>query len=380
MVAFLSTALKPLNPHVHTEGECCPWCEQTIPNDRLAEISSRIEAKERERTSELTARLKEQFAREKNAADAKAQTVHKADLEAARAEARTAAEKSAEEKLTAAETSRAAALKDVETLKAAHEATLKTHAEELRLVLDKEKIAAVLAEQAKAFDERQKFQQKIIEMQRQLENKTAQDLGDGPEVNLFEALKAEFPEDRISRVDKGVSGADVIHDIHHNGRAVGRIVYDSKNRNAWRNEYVTKLRQDQVEAKADHAVLASKVFPAGVRELHHQDGVLVISPPRVLVLAALLRKHVVQTHALRMSNEARSHKTEALYAFIMSERFTHLVASIDTNADDIGDLDRKEEKAHQAVWKRRAELIRTIQRAHADLASEIERIIGTRAE
>lgn len=374
MSAMHAPAHHALGSHRHVAGECCPWCDQPIPNDKLAEISGRIEAREREHAGELTARLKEQFAREKREAEAKA----KAELETAREQARAAAVAAVQERLSAVETAKTAAEAQVQALKASQEALLKAREADLRQALEVEKLAAVQAEQAKAFEANQKFQGKIADMQRQLENKTAQELGDGAEVDLFETLKAEFPEDRISRVEKGAAGADIVHDIHHNGRQCGRIVYDAKNRNAWRNEYVTKLRQDQAEANADHAVLASKVFPSGVRELHIQDGVLVVAPGRVLVLAALLRRHVIQTHGLRLSNEARSEKTEALYAFIMSERCTHLLSSIDTHADDMVDLDRKEEKAHQANWKRRAELIRNVQRAHGDLTSEIERIIGTR--
>jgi hypothetical protein len=37
---------------------------------------------------------------------------------------------------------------------------------------------------------------------RALENKTAEELGEGAEVDLFESLKSEFPEDNIRRVPK----------------------------------------------------------------------------------------------------------------------------------------------------------------------------------
>ena len=104
---------------------------------------------------------------------------------------------------------------------------------------------------------------------------------------------------------------------------------------------------------------------------------VVVAPARVVVIAALLRRHVIQTHALRLSNEARSQKTASLYDFIMSERCTHLMTSIEQQADDMSELDRGEEKSHQTIWKRRAELIRNVQRAHGDLTSEIESIIGT---
>lgn len=243
--------------HRHIDADRCPWCDQAIPNERLAEISSRIEAREQERSSEISARLKEQFVRERREAEAKA----KAELEAALIKVKSDHEAAVKEQLAAVAADKAEAERQLQLLRSTQEAQLKAREVELRQVIEAEKTAAVLAEQAKAFDANQKFQGKIAELQRQLENKTAQELGDGAEIDLFEVLKAEFPEDRISRVDKGVAGADIVHDVHHNGRQVGRIVYDAKNRNAWRNEYVSKLRLDQAEARADHAVLASKVFP-----------------------------------------------------------------------------------------------------------------------
>jgi hypothetical protein len=372
--------VSPPSPHQpHGAGERCPACDQPIPIELSEEVRSRIA----DREQRVRASIEEQLARDKAAAEARANAAievarreAEAAIAAAREEARAAAEAAQRARLEEAESARRTAEAEVMSLRERQEALVAERIGLARESLEKEKLAAIQAEQARAFDEKQKFQSKIAELQRQLENKTSQDLGEGPEADLFELLKAEFPEDRITRVEKGAAGADVIQDINHNGRPCGRIVYDSKNRSAWRNEYVSKLRADQIDAKADHAVLASKVFPAGVRELHIQDGVLVAAPGRVLVLSHLLRKHVVQTHALRAGNEARAQKTEALYAFIMSERCTQLLGTIDLQAGELVELDRKEERAHQATWKKRAELIRSVQRAHGDITFEIDRIIG----
>ena len=73
---------------------------------------------------------------------------------------------------------------------------------------------------------------------------------------------------------------------------------------------------------------------------------------------------------------ARAEKSAALYNFILSERCRQLLGTVETQADDLVDLDRKEERAHQALWKRRGELIRSVQRANGDLTFEIDRIIG----
>jgi hypothetical protein len=348
MAALHETALSAAN--AQSQSERCPWCEQEIPHAKFAEISSRIAAKEREQHALLAARLREEVARERAGLEARA-----------REEGRQAAAAEIEARLAAAEAARAAALAELEAQREA---------------LEREKAAAVLAEQARAFEERQKLQEKVIGLQKQLENKTAQELGEGPEVDLFEQLRGVFEGDRIRRVQKGTQGADVVHEVVHKGRVCGKIVYDSKNRNSWKSEFVVKLRADQMAERAEHAVLSSNKFPAGAQQLYVQDGVIVAHPARVLVLAELLRRHIVETHELRISNEEREEKTAALYAFITSDRCRQLFASLESTAVKLLELDVAEEKAHRTTWERRNKLIRSVQKAHGDLAFEIERVLG----
>jgi hypothetical protein len=165
--------------------------------------------------------------------------------------------------------------------------------------------------------------------------------------------------------------------VIHNGKECGRIIYDSKNHNAWRYEFVTKLAADQMAAKAEHAILSTRKFPTGTRHLHVQDGVILASPSRVVAVIQIVRQHLVQTHTLRLSNEARSQKTAALYSFITSERCTDLFARIDTHTDDLLEMQVKEKKAHDLTWKRQGELLRSVQKVRAELCNEIESIIGT---
>jgi hypothetical protein len=194
---------------------------------------------------------------------------------------------------------------------------------------------------------------------------------------LFEQLRNAFEGDRIRRVGKGINGADVIHEIVHKGRTCGKIIYDSKNRNAWQNEFANKLRADKLAERADHAVLSSNKFPKGVQQLHNQDGVIVAHPARILALAEILRRNILQTHELRIGNEEREQKTVALYAFITSERCKQLLDLIDAQAVKMLELDATEEKAHRLTWERRNKLIRSVKKVQGDLTFEIDRIIGT---
>lgn len=301
-----------------------------------------------------------------------------------RAEVSAATEAAAKARIGAAEQAKAdaeakaaAAEATAKSLQESHETQLNERLQEQREALEADKMAAVNAEKSATFEDRQKLANKVEELQRALEKKTAEELGEGAEINLFEALKAEFDGDRIVRVTKGQQGADILHTVIHNGQECGTIIYDSKNHNAWRNDFVTKLRSDQLSAKADHAVLSSSKFPAGAKQLHIQDGVVVANPARIIALIQLVRAHMVQSHTLRMSNAERTQKTAALYSFITSQQCADSFARLDELAESLLDIQTKEMKAHENVWKQQGLAIRSAMKVKAELRNQIDSIIGT---
>lgn len=149
------------------------------------------------------------------------------------------------------------------TLTEQHAAELTQNLTSQREVLEKAKDDAINAEKAKAFEETQKLATKVNELQRALEKKTNEELGEGAEIDLFEALKQDFPDDNITRIAKGAPGADIHHIVMLRGKECGTIIYDSKNHKGFRWEHVTKLKADQLAAKAEHAILSTHKFPEG---------------------------------------------------------------------------------------------------------------------
>jgi hypothetical protein len=273
-----------------------------------------------------------------------------------------AARASAEQRLGAAEEGKAAELTS------------------MREILEADKKAAVLAEQAKRFQETQKLSADLDDLRRKLEKKTNEELGEGEEIVLFEALKQEFKEDLITEVKRGTQGADLVHEIRVNGVVCGTMVYDSKNRKDWKNEYAKKLRDDQVAARAEHAILSTNRFPGGKRQLHIQDDVIIACPARVLALAKLLREQVVTMHSLRISNEQREKKTAQLYEFIASARFSQLLESVNRQLTTLEKIEVDERKSHDSVWIKRGKAFKAIEKANGDLRFEISQIIGGLAE
>lgn len=278
---------------------------------------------------------------------------------------------------TEAETKAAAAEQKVRSLQEQHQADTTRQLHEQREILERDKETALNAEKSAAFDKELRLSNKVEELQRALANKTAEELGEGAEIDLFETLKEQFKGDRIERIGKGQPGADILHTVIHKGQECGGIIYDSKNHNAWRSDFVTKLAEDQVAAKADHAILSTRKFPKGTRELHVQEGVIVAAPSRVATVAQIVRQYIVTGHAMRLSNQERAQKTAELYSFINSGRCRDLFKRIDANADKLLDLQVKEKKAHDTMWKNQGEIIRSIQKTQAEITNEIDLIVGT---
>ena len=97
-------------------------------------------------------------------------------------------------------------------LKVARELAEQQHQKEiieLRAVLEADRDQSVLKKQVEFTRERERWQKEILDLQHKLQNKTADEIGDGAEVDLFEALKEEFDADSISRVKKGQPGTDI---------------------------------------------------------------------------------------------------------------------------------------------------------------------------
>ncbi len=307
-----------------------------------------------------------------------------ARIDVARQEATAVAEAGAQEKITGAELAKAeaqakllAAEEQSRLLQENHNTQLEQRLQEQREALTKDKDKAILETDARTFAERQRLQVTVQDLTRQLEKVTAHERGEGAEIDLFEALKGAFEGDRIRRVKAGVAGPDIIHEIVRHGKICGTIIYETKNRNDYKSAYATKLRADQMAAKAEFAVLSSNHFPGKARQLHLHEGVIVACPARVVTLAQMLRRHLLQLHELRTSTQERGAKTEKLYKFITSDQCRQLLDNVEKLVDDMLELDVKEQSAHKTLWEKRGRMLNLVLKAHGDFCCAVDRIIGT---
>lgn len=379
----------------------CPWCGSVISKSKFAEIENRIAEQEHRKLADERARMGQQLRTEVQKAEARVKIDSDKKLDAivaerdkasakirelelreatirkeatTRAEAQVKAETG--KKVAALTTERDQAAAKIKLLEAGKQKDL----EQQRAALEKDRDAQVLKVEVQHNREREQLQQKINALTRQVQRKTADDLGEGAEVDVYEALRDAFPRDDISRVKRGQPGADISHQILEKGVSCGTLLIDSKNRQGWQNAYVTKLREDQMAAKADYAILATMVFPSGRKELYVDEDtrVIVVNRARVVEIVGLLRRAMIRMHALGLSQNERSEKREHLYTFITSEDFRQHVLEAGRLTTEMLDLDADEKRTHDKVWEKRGKMAVKLRNVVREVDAEVSAILEGR--
>jgi hypothetical protein len=256
------------------------------------------------------------------------------------------------------------------------EKAVTTQLSEQRAVLAQQSEKDLAKKDSEYKREMDKLRAQLKDMTKRLEKKTANELGETPEIDLFEALRDSFSEDQIIRIKKGQPGADIRQTVLDHSQECGRIVFDSKNHMAWRNDFVSKLRQDQLEAGADHAILSTTVFPSGQKELCIVDGVVVVNPARAIYVVQILRAAVVSLHRQGMSLQQRRTKMEELYSLITSVEYSGKLTEAIRVTEAILELDVEEKKQHDKIWKERGRLAKGLQKAIQKIDDDVYAITG----
>src|SRR5947209_2517894 len=302
--------------------EHCPLCDSPITRKQFVEIKSRIREQEQRKLEEQRRSLEEH--------QRKLDEQYRVKTEAFRIETQNKAKAEADARVFTITTERDAALAQAKTVQEhAQEQTKKAVADAVTkardaIVQDNEK--KELARAAEAAREHASFQKKIDDLQRLLADKTANELGDDAEIDLFETLRDVFPDDRITRIKKGEPGADIKQEVMYKGVVAGALFFDSKNRKAWQSNFATKLRKDQVDGNADHAILSTTAFPSGKKEFCLESGVILARPGRICDLAVLLRAEIIKAYVGGLANQKRSEKKDALYQYIASDEYRQKTA------------------------------------------------------
>lgn len=221
----------------------------------------------------------------------------------------------------------------------------------------------------------------IDDLKKRSEQGSQQAQGEGLETALENQLRSQFPFDTISPVPKGMSGADVVQEVHDTaGISAGKIIWESKRTKHWSNDWLPKLRDNQRSASAELAVLVSQELPKEVGLFGMIDNVWVCSLPSALPLAAALRETLIRTAQARRTGEGQHGKMEQLYNYLAGPQFKQRLEGIAETFHSLRDDLEREKRAIQKIWAKREKQLERAVVSASGLHGDLHGIIGASLE
>lgn len=238
----------------------------------------------------------------------------------------------------------------------------------------KEGMDMKLLEKDKQLDDQKKL---IEEMKRKADQGSMQMQGEVMELAIEEMLRRSFPHDEITEVMKGQSGADSIQTvINKMMQPCGKIIYEAKRTKAFSEKWIQKLRQDQIEAGADIAVLVSDVFPREMTTFGEYNGVWICNYTELTSIVYVLRQILIKSFMAREAHENKGEKIEILYNFLISEEFKNQISSIIDGFSRMKDDLETEKRAMKRIWKTREKQIEIVVDNTINMYGSIKGIAG----
>lgn len=363
----------------------CPECNASIPLSEAlsarieAEAQKRTQAEQAERDKELRAEFERRLTTEKEAAAAKVRSESETqlrDLQAANEEKAHKLEQAQHTELELRKQQR-----QLEEGKKQLELDVARRLDSERKAI--EKAATDRATEVHRLKEREKDEQllalknTIEDLKRKVDQGSQQAQGEAAELEIEDLLRTAFPHDRVDPVAKGTRGADIVHQVHGpTGVHCGTIVWELKNAKNWSDAWLTKLKGDQRDQKAELAVLVAVSVPDEIRAFGIIDGVWVCELPVCLALAHALRSQLVAVNGARVALAGRETKTALLYNYLAGNEFRQRVEAIaEAFASMRQDLDR-ERTSMEKSWAKREKQIGKALLNVAGLYGDVQGIVG----
>ncbi len=217
----------------------------------------------------------------------------------------------------------------------------------------------------------------VEEYKRKLEQGSQQTQGEVMEDELKKILMAEFPYDQISDVPKGIRGADLIQIVKNNlGKECGTILWESKRTKVWTEGWISKLKQDQREIKAELAIIVTQILPQEINSFGISQGIWIVDYKTVIGAAIALRNNLIELFSLRSANKGKEEKKEILWNYLTSVEFKQRVEAIYESYSNLRDELQKEKDWFTKKWAREEKNIGRVKDNLLGMHGDLEGIVG----
>ncbi|HEY2534574.1 MAG TPA: DUF2130 domain-containing protein [Xanthobacteraceae bacterium] len=117
--------------------------------------------------------------------------------------------------------------------------------------------------------------------------------------------------------------------------------HERKNTKTWNDKYGVKLRDDQIAAKADYAILTTTTFPAKTdRQVVFHENLILCHPDRTVAVTRIVRHFIIRLSMLRYAGKDTDGKQALFFSLFTGEGGELLLAASEDNPK-VRDLDQK---------------------------------------
>jgi len=200
------------------------------------------------------------------------------------------------------------------------------------------------------------------EMKRKAEQGSMQLQGEIQELELENILRNLYPYDEVKEIKKGQRGADIIQIVKTiQGIECGKIYYESKRTKNFEYGWLQKLRDDNLEAKADVLVIVTEVMPIDSEfKYFYKEGVWICSFSEIKGFSLVLRQGLLQIQSVTITQQGKETKMELLYDFLTSQEFRGQFEAIIEGFKSLQDSYSDEKLKMQKIWKEREKQLEKI--------------------
>jgi hypothetical protein len=217
----------------------------------------------------------------------------------------------------------------------------------------------------------------IQDLKRQSEQGSMQIQGDAAETDLKLLLQTNFPTDTVTDVPTGIKGADLVQTVKTQfGQTSGVLLWECKNTKGFNQEWLKKLKDDQVQAKADICVLVTKTLPENIKHFGNIDGVWVVESTYVLALTNALRIHMISLSKMKQSLVGSGQKMEFLYNYLLSSEFKNKIETIINAFSSLKNDLEAEKRAMNKIWSKREKELERVVTSTSSLYGDLQGATG----
>jgi len=223
----------------------------------------------------------------------------------------------------------------------------------------------------------EQIKKQLDDAKRKAEQGSQQIQGEAQEKGIEEYLSLTFKYDEIEEIKKGAFGADCIQTINTPDLPnCGKICYESKNTKNFSNDWITKLKADMLDIKADIGVLVTAARHKDMQQMGFIDGIWVCSYSEFKGTAALIRQGIIQSYKAAKTQENKTDKMTLLYNYFSGNEFSMQLQAIVSGFMAMQEELNKQKRSVMASWKRQQTQIDTVLLNTTNMYGSIKGIAG----